>query len=53
MYHTIFFTFIFIFIYFQDSFSVALEPVLGLALVGQAGPELTEMLLPLPPKRWD
>ena len=35
---------------FQDRvFSVALEPVLELALVAQAGLELTEIRLPLPP----
>ena len=30
-----------------------LEPVLELALVDQAGLELTEMHLPLPPECWD
>ncbi|CAO2599084.1 hypothetical protein LEMLEM_LOCUS9700, partial [Lemmus lemmus] len=32
---------------------VALEPVLELALVDQAGLELTEIRLPLPPECWD
>ena len=31
----------------------ALEPVLELALVEQAGLELTEIRLPLPPEFWD
>ncbi|KAH0511373.1 Serine/threonine-protein kinase TAO2 [Microtus ochrogaster] len=34
-------------------FSVVLEPVLELALVDQAGLELTEIRLPLPPECWD
>ncbi|KAH0517799.1 RING finger protein 17 [Microtus ochrogaster] len=34
----------------EAGFSVALEPVLELALVDQAGLELTEIRLPLPPK---
>ena len=33
--------------------SVALVPVLELDLVDQAGPELTEIHLPLPPECWD
>ena len=37
----------------RQSFSVALEPVLELALVDQAGLDLTEIRLPLPPKYWD
>ena len=37
----------------RQSFSVALEPVLELALVDQAGLELTEIYLSLPPKCWD
>ena len=37
----------------RQSFSVALEPVLELALVEQAGLELTVIHLPLPPKLWD
>ena len=35
-----------------QGFSVALEGVLDLALVDQAGLELTEIHLPLPPKCW-
>ena len=37
----------------RQGFSVALEPALELALVDQAGLELTEIHLPLPPKCWD
>ena len=37
----------------RQSLSAALVPVLELALVDQAGLELTEILLPLPPKSWD
>lgn len=47
---------IFLFVCFsflsQDS-SVALEPVLGLAHIDQAELKITEILLPLPPKRCD
>ena len=39
-----------IFVLSRPGFSVALEPVLQGALVDQAGPELTEILLPLPPE---
>lgn len=39
-----------IFIFFLDRvLSVALEPVMEVALVEQAGPELTEILPSLPP----
>ena len=37
----------------RQGFSVALEPVLELALVDQPGLELTEIYLPLPPECWD
>ena len=37
----------------KNMVSLALEPVLKLALVGQAGLELTESHLPLPPEFWD
>ena len=37
----------------RQGFSVALEPVLELALVDQAGLDLTEIHLLLPPKCWD
>ena len=37
----------------RQGFSVALEPVLELALVDQADLELTEIRLPLPPECWD
>ena len=37
----------------RQGFSVALEPVLELTLVDQAGLELTEIRLPLPPECWD
>ena len=44
----------FFFFYFsRQGFSVALEPVLELALVDQAGLELTKIHLPLPPECWD
>ena len=43
----------FIFYFSRQGFSVALEPVLELALVDQAGLELTEIRLPLPPECWD
>ena len=36
-----------------QGFFVALEPVLELALVNQAGLELTKIPLPLPPEYWD
>ncbi|KAH0513922.1 Glycerophosphocholine phosphodiesterase GPCPD1 [Microtus ochrogaster] len=41
-----------IFFFSRQGFSVALEPVLELALVDQAGLELPEIRLPLPPKCW-
>ena len=37
----------------RQGFSVALELALELALVDQAGLELTEIPLPLPPECWD
>ena len=37
----------------RQGFSVALEPVLELALEDQVGLELTEIYLPLPPECWD
>ena len=37
----------------RQGFSVALEPVLEQAIVDQAGLELTEIHLPLPPECWD
>ena len=37
----------------RQGFSLALEPVLKLALVDQAVLELTKIHLPLPPKCWD
>ena len=45
----------FIFAFSRQGFSVALEPVLELALVDQAGLELTEirLRLPLPLECWD
>ena len=43
----------FIFYFSSQGFSVALEPVLELALVDQAGLELTKIHLPLPPECWD
>ena len=52
------FVFFFCFVLFcfsRQSFSVALEPIPELALVevDQAGLELTEIQLSLPPKCWD
>ena len=41
------------FVVLRQGFSVALVPVLELALVDQAGLELTEIHLPLPPECWD
>ena len=43
----------FLIVFLRQSFSVALEPALKLALVDQDGLELIEILLPLPPKHWD
>ena len=40
-------------VFLRQGFSVALEPVLELALVDQASLELTEIRLPLPPECWD
>ena len=37
----------------RQGLSVVLEPVLELALVDQAGLELTEIRLPLSPECWD
>ena len=37
----------------QSATPFATQPVLKLALVDQAGLELTEIRLPLPPKCWD
>ena len=44
-----FFSFFFFFLFLRQSFSVVLKPVLELALVDQAGLELTEIHLSLPP----
>ena len=41
------------FFFLRQGFSVALEPFLELALVDQAGLELIEIHLPLPPECWD
>ena len=46
----------YLFIYFgfsRQGFSVALEPVLELALVDQGGLKLIEIHLPMPPERRD
>ena len=40
-------------LFLRQGFSVALEPVLELALVDETGLELTEIPLSLPPKCWD
>ena len=48
------FVFLFCFVLFwRQGFSVALERILELALIHQAGLELTEIRLPLPPECWD
>ena len=51
------FLFIYLFVWLvgfsRQGFFVALEPVLELALADQAGLELTEIRLPLPPEHWD
>ena len=39
--------------FLRQGFSVALEPVLALALVDQAGLKVTEIHPPLPPECWD
>ena len=44
---------LFLFLFLETGFCVALKPVLELALVEQAGLELTEICLPLPPECWD
>ena len=52
----IFNLFLFICLFFDflnKGFSLALEPVLELALVSQAGLEFIEICPPLPPKCWD
>ena len=43
----------FFFGFSRQRFSVVSEAVLELALVDQAGLEVTEIHLPLPPKCWD
>ena len=45
--------FLFLFLFLRQGFPVALEHVLELALVDQAGLELTEITLPLSPECWD
>ena len=42
----------FVFVFWRQGFSVALESVLELALVDQADLKLTEIHLPLPPECW-
>ena len=42
-----------LFFFFRQGFFVALEPVLELVLVDQAGLELTEICPTLPPECWD
>ena len=43
-------TILFVCLFLRQGFSVALEPVLELAPVDQAGLELTKIHLPLPPE---
>ena len=54
---SLFFVYLFVFCFFfqfsTQGFSVALGPILKLALVDQAGLELTEILLPLLPECLD
>ena len=56
MFHTMKLEGIIIIIYYyyfkRQDFSVALEPVLELALVDHAGLKVTEIRLPLPPECW-
>lgn len=40
---------VFVFVFLRQGFSVALEAVLELALIDQAGLKITEICLPLPP----
>ena len=44
---------IYLFIFSRYGFSIAMESVLELALVDQAGLKLTKIHLPLPPESWD
>ena len=43
----------FLFLFLKQGFSVALEPVLELALIDQAGFKLKEIRLPLPSECWN
>ena len=52
LFSLLFFNF-FLFWFFETGFSVALEAVLELALIDQAGLQLTEICLLLPPNSWD
>ena len=45
--------FLFCFVFLRQGFSIALEPVMELALVDQASLELRAIRLLLPPKCWD
>ena len=45
--------FFFFFFFLRQAFSLAVEPILKLALVDQVELELTEVYLPLPPKCWN
>ena len=45
--------FVCFFVFSRQSLSLALGPVLKLALVDQVGLELIAICLPLPPKCWD
>ena len=42
----------FLFVFLRQGFPVALEPVLELALIDQAGLALIQIRLPLPPECW-
>ena len=48
----LFFLYFFVF-FLGQGFSVVLDALLEVALVDQAGLELTEICLPLPPEWWD
>ena len=53
LFPTLYYYYYYYFGFSRQGFSVALEPVLELVLVDQAGIEFTEIRLPLPPECWD
>ena len=50
---SLFFPFVLFCFVFQDRVSLCNSVCPGTCFVGQAGPKLTEIHLPLPPKYWD